>query len=348
VARILSTYRFDFNFDPAAAWHRVVDLLKVTGDLWFLPQLDAHVVVGLVVVLALILANVAALVARRRAEAAATTADEPVLSRLALEPRQLPSLVTLAVPVVCFVIAAAAIVASATGFVTYRTIAVPTAIVAVVTLFAVRAIVDAAWRMAGSPLVAPGRAGDAAMAVFAVAAIAANFYANDLTYRLARNEFSYFTAVVRQAVERNASTIVIVDPRPFAFPEDIPVVYDQKGRAVPPYELGCLSGYCLQTGAIVQIAVRELGYPQDKFRVYPTRDADPFPGLTCEMVTNPDAKPPPNIKQKLGMLDYIGKQDFGRRERDILNWFRSFGPVTCLTYTLEWHDVGIDLGRPAN
>jgi hypothetical protein len=101
---------------------------------------------------------------------------------------------------------------------------------------------------------------------------------------------------------------------------------------VPPYELGCLSGYCLQTGAIVQIAARQLGYPADRFKVYPTRGSDPVPGLTCDMLTDPNAALPPRLSEK---------------EQGTVDWLRNMAPVACMTYTLDWHDVGIDLTRPA-
>jgi hypothetical protein len=332
VARLRATYQFAFNFDPLAAWHRLVNVLKVTGDLWFLPQFQAHLVVGFAVLLAVALVNIGAFAERRRLVTSAAVGDWS-LSRLVIDLRRLPAIITLGVPVICFLIAASAILASAAGFVTYRTIAISSALVAVVALFAVRGIVDALWRMIGNPFAASGRIADVAMGLLVGTAVAANFYANDLTLRLARNEFAYFTAVVRHAAQLNSTVIVIVDPRPVALPEDIPVVYDQRGRAVPPYELGCLSGFCLQTGAIIQIAARQLGYPADRFKVYLTRAGDPIPGLTCDMLTDPNATLPPRLSEL---------------EQSTLDWFRSMAFMTCMTYTLHWHDVGIDLTRPAD
>ena len=333
-ARLTATYHFGFNLDPAAAWHRVVSLLKVTGDVWFLPQIEAHVAVGMVVVLAIALANVGALVGRRQAGTSTPAgSDAPVLSRLVIGPRSLPAVVTFAVPAVCFVIAGSAILVSATGFITYRTTAIATAIVAVVLLFAVRGIVDALWRLVGSRLVAAGLMADVATAGLACTAVAANFHANDLTLRLARNEFAYFSAFVRHAAEKKSEMIVIVDPRPFALPEDIPVVYDRRGRAVPPYELGCLSSYCLQNGAVVHIAARELGYPLGSREILTARGDDVFAGLTCEMLTNPQAALPPNAR---------------RRGREWVKWLRGIPSLTCLDFDLSWHDVGIDLTRPGD
>ena len=132
-------------------------------------------------------------------------------------------------------------------------------------------------------------------------------------------------SIVRQAAEHKSATIVILDPRPAMLPEDIPVVFDQRGRAVPPYELGCLSGLCMQSGSIVRIAARELGYPPDRFRIYSARAGDPIPGLTCQMVTDPN-EPDPSLP---------------RQTRLVLQWYRRLAPITCVPYSLDWHDLSI-------
>ncbi|HYD04342.1 MAG TPA: hypothetical protein VEC60_01390, partial [Reyranella sp.] len=153
VERLRTTYQFAFNFDPFAAWHRLVNVLTVTGDLWFLPQSRAHVAVGLAVAFAVAMANIGALMGRRRA--AASMGDGGwILSRFVIDLRRVPAIVTIVVPVACFLVAAAPILASATGFVTYRTIAIPSAFVAVVALFVVRGAVDMVWRTIGNPFAA--------------------------------------------------------------------------------------------------------------------------------------------------------------------------------------------------
>ncbi len=58
-------------------------------------------------------------------------------------------------------------------------------------------------------------------------------------------------------------------------------------RAVPPYEaLGCLSGYRMQTGSIVQVAARELGDPRGTFNVFSARGGRAIAGMTCETLTD--------------------------------------------------------------
>src|SRR5947208_17132399 len=60
-------------------------------------------------------------------------------------------------------------------------------------------------------------------------------------------------------------------------------------------------------------------------KVYPTRGDDPIPGLTCEMLTGENAALPPRLS---------------KRERNTVDWFRGMAPVTCMTYTLDWHEIG--------
>lgn len=322
-ARITATYRFDFNFDPMVALERFAGLLKVAGDLWFLPQVRFHVVLGIVVALAFVLAQLVFLMRRRDGEGG------PVLSRVGLAAEPFSAWSAFAVCAACLAVAGSAIVASATGFITYRTITVPTAILGVVALFAIRGIADWAMRLVGGSAVAAGRVADIATGLLACAAVGGNFYMNDLTLRLARNEFTYFSNVVREAAAKKAKVIVIVDPRHYYMPEDIPAVDDQKGRAVPPYELGCLSGYCMQSGSIVQIAARELGYPPGTFQVYNVRDDEPVPGLSCEIIADKDAPLPATLPEQT---------------RSPLRWYQSLGAL-CVTYSLDWHDIGRDLRR---
>jgi hypothetical protein len=328
--RLTATYKFTFNLDPGAALERLGNLFDVSGDLWFLPQTKFHVAAGSVMVLALVLAQLSTLLGGGAKKPSANCGTGPLLNRLSVADRGLPALVAIGVCVACFIIAGSAILASATGFITYRTIAVPTAVLAVVSLFAVRGIVEWAWRIAGGSAIASARMADVALGLLAFAATGANFYLNDLTLRLVRNEFAYFTAVVRHAVETGSRTIVIVDPRPFSLPEDIPVMNDRHGRALPPYELGCLSGYCMQSGSIVQIAARELGYPPGRFNVFSARGPRAIAGMSCETLTDEKAAIPATASPQA---------------RAAIRWYRSLAPLTCVSYGLDWHDVGIDLRR---
>jgi hypothetical protein len=328
-ARLTATYHFDFNADPWAAWDRLCNLLRVTGNVWFLPQAEMHVVVCIAIVLAFVLAQIVALAGRERRDVLGQEVQAPSLARLTIWSWSLPAIVSVVMLPICFLVAGSAVLASATGFVTYRTVTVPTAIVAIVLLFSARGIVELAWRAIGNPWAASGIVADAAMSLVVCAALAGNFYVNDLTMRLARNEFFYFSGIIRQAVENKSTNIVIIDPRPFMLPEDIGVVYDQHGRAVPPYELGCFSGYCMQSGSIVEIVAREMGYPPHKFDFYSVRAGDPIPGLTCGMLTSTQSLPP-------GLTE---------KQAWTVRWFWTLAPLTCVTYSLEWHDVEADLRR---
>jgi hypothetical protein len=324
-ARLTATYHFDFNPDPIAALARLKNLLKVTGDLWFLPQLNVHVVVVIILAAAVILANV--MLIFRRYSSAPREAGSDGLSRIAFDRWNFPRALAPAIPAASFLIASSPVLAAATGFVTYRTVAVSTAVVAIVFVFFARGVVGLLWELIGNPFGAKGFFSDATTVLIVCAAVAANFYANDLSMRLARNEFAYFTGIVRQAIANKSNTVIIIDPRPFRLPEDIPVVYDQKGRAVPPFELGCFSGYCLQTGSIVQIAARQFSPSADKLKVFSIRGGDPISGLTCDMLA-PNARLP---------------DDFSAKSIGIVNWYRSMAPLTCVTYNLDWHDIGIEL-----
>src|SRR5258708_738693 len=123
---------------------------------------------------------------------------------------------------------------------------------------------------------------------------------------------------------------IVVDPRPYYLPEDVPKIVDEHGRAVPPYVLGCLSGYCLQSGAIVHIVAETLGFDRDRFKVFGDRGGSPVPGLTCRMLTDPQVSYPANASKK---------------SISVIDWFRTLGPLTCVTYDLRWHDLG---GRGGN
>jgi hypothetical protein len=328
--RLTATYKFAFNLDPGAALERLGNLFGVAGDLWFLPQTKFHIVLGIVLVLALVLAQLSTLLDRGAKKPPVNGETGLLLNRLNIKDEGLPALVAIGVCVACFVVAGSAILASATGFITYRTIAVPTAILGVVSLFAVRGIAEWTWRIVGGSAAASGRTADVAVGLLACAAVGGNFYLNDLTMRLARNEFAYFTAMVRHVIELKSNTLVIVDPRPFSLPEDIPVVYDQRGRAVPPYELGCLSGYCMQSGSIAQIAARELGYPRGSFNVFSARGGRAIEGMTCEALADKKVAVPTTASP---------------HARASIKWYRSLAPLTCVPYSLDWHDIGIDLRR---
>lgn len=319
-ARLAATYHFDFNLDVFEALRRLRNVMTVTGDVWFLPQLDFHLALGGAIVLAA--GAVAAMglhpVTQRGIGSAVPPPGEP-------RSRLLGFALVVGVPFLCFLLATLPVLASATGFITYRTITIPIVIAAIGFLFSMRVLAAALTRVLGArPTVVRG-AMDVVVLIVIVAAVSANFQMNWATERLARNELEYFRKIVRQAARNSSTTVVIVDPRSYYLPEDVPKIADQSGRAVPPYELGCLSGYCLQTGAIVHIAAAIMGLGRDRFKVYGNRGGDPVPGLTCAMLTDAKAGYPPNASKK---------------SISIIDWFRTLGPLTCVTYDLGWHDLG--------
>ncbi len=140
--------------------------------------------------------------------------------------------------------------------------------------------------------------------------------------RLAKNEFEYVETIVRRASDRNSEGIILVDQRPFMLPEDLKAVRDEDGRPVPPYELGCFSGYCMQTTAIVHVAAQELGFPLDRFEVKSERAGLPTPGFTCAHVTDPELRLPAGTS-KTSILT--------------MRYYRSLRSPICENYSLKWH-----------
>ena len=326
-SRIAPTYDYSFNSDVGGMLTRLRAAAKVSGDLWFLPQANFHLCFAASVVIAVLIA--AGLAWRADRQSRGQAPDIPK----SIEPLRLGSWTsgmpaTVAVVATCFVLACAPVLASKGGIVTYRTVPVPAAIAAIVFIYAVRVVAETIGAALGNASAATTAVADVAVALTLGAALASNFYINESTMRLSRNEFAYVSGIVRQAFADNSSSIVLIDPRPLMLPEDIAAVSDQRGRAVPPFELGCFSGYCLQTGAIVKVAARELGYDETNFRLWINRGGDPIPGLTCGMLAGPQPSYPPNASQQSIFL---------------INQLRT-RRLTCVTYSLAWHDLDFDRG----
>ena len=318
VASLYAGHQFVYNTDVLAMARRFGHLMRVSGDLWFLPQANMYIVTAAVCLLALLAAW-------------STTTAAPAKGRRAAGNVH-SGTATVLVLIVCFVMAALPIVASAGGFVAYRTSVAATAVMAITFVFSIRAVAE--WlgaRLGRSPYSA-ARAGRVAMAFAVGAAFAANAYANYSVTRLGRNEFAYFTHIVRQAMDNKSKAIVLIDPRPWSGAQGYnnwPIV-DERGRAVPPFELGCFSSFCMQTGAIVRVIAAELGLPARDFELVLTRGDDPVPGLTCAMLEGPVASYPPNASA---------------RSIELVNRYRSFAPLTCVTASTVWHDLDLDLRR---
>ncbi len=325
VAAGYANHQFKYNLDFGTVVTRLGDMMSLSGDLWFLPQLNVHVLVGVVFLFALFLANGMGLFARRDVPPSAVD-DSLGLGRLRLVSRPPEGVVTLFVLACCFVLAAAPVLASAGGFIVYRTSVSPIAVASISFIFAARGIASTIWQVAGNPFSAAATVGAAATVLTAGAAFAACFDANYAIMKLGRNEFAYFTEITRQAIDHKSKTIVLVDPRP-------PIVgmgrvYDEQGRPVPSFELSCFSSYCTQTGSIVRVAGVQFGLPLDSFQFVLPRGDSPVPGLTCDMLTAPTAFYPPNASA---------------RSIAIINEYRTLTPLTCSTVSMAWHDLGVDM-----
>lgn len=318
VANLYAGHQFAYNTDVAVVARRLGHLMRVSGDLWFLPQAHMYQVTATVFLLAL-------LAARSKMQPAPADDHRPSTEAHG-------GIATVLVLVVCFAMAASPVLASAGGFVAYRTIVATTAVTAVIFLFAIRTIARALWAKTGRSSFAATRAGGVAMAFAVGAAFAANAYANYAVMKLGRNEYAYFSHIVRQAVDAKSKAIVLIDPRPWSGAQGYnlwPVV-DEKGHAVPPLELACFSSFCMQTGAIVRVIAAEFGFSDKAFELVLTRGDEPVPGLTCEMLQSPTASYPPNAST---------------RSIELVDHYRSLAPLTCVTASMAWHDLDLDLRR---
>jgi hypothetical protein len=300
-ARVDATYNMSLNTDPQEMLSRLKQIATVAGNLWWLPQTGLHIAVFVIIALAAVLA----LASARRSKRPPADAVPTYVRAF-----------TIAVPLICFLTASSAIIIAAGAFVSYRTAVVPTAIVGIILLWAVDDLVRNTVRLLSTAVA--GIAAHAAMAAIALTAVAGNFQQNLFTMRLARSETEYFRGIVREAIAKGSSAVVLVDPRPISLPEDHPIVYDEQGRAIPPYELACFSGYCLQTGSIVTVLGHEMGANLQAVASF--REGEPMP-ITCDMLTAPNLP--------AGLTEAMTKE---------LDWLRGLKP-TCVNYGLAWHDL---------
>jgi hypothetical protein len=316
VENLYSGHQYAYNTSMWAVLRRLGNLLTVSGDLWLLPQTQMHIVTAVVLALGL-----------AAARWGRTAADFRPLA-----PNGHSGAVAAGVLVVCFVMAASPVLASAGGFLGYRTSVGTTAVVAIIFIFAMRSLAEWLWSMIGMPSASTFRAGNGAVALVALMAFAANAYANYSLMKLGTNEYAYFSGIVRQAIADKARGIVLIDPRPWRGAQDYnhwPIA-DQQGRAVPPFELGCFSSYCRLTGGIVRVIANDLGVSDKSFDLLVTRGDDPVPGLTCEMLKPSASGYPANAsKQAIAIIER----------------YRALTPLSCHQITMDWHDLGIDLKR---
>ncbi len=320
--RLTAGYRFKLDTDPVQILGRLRHLLGVAGDLWFMPQAHIRFLTGIVFLVAVAVAG--AWVRHTRTVPMPARENGP---RLRFGAWDSEGAVAVYITAACFILAGAPVLAASGGFVTYRTVAVSTAVAAIAFVYAIRSIVEIPSSRISKNTAAASTIADVALALTIFAAVGSTLYTNYLTMRLARSEFAYFTAMAHQAIDSKAKTIFLVDPRPIMLPEDIPVVYDQQGRAAPPYELGCFSDYCIETGSILHIAIEELGHSDREFTILTPQGDEPVPGLTCAMLTGPAPTYPPNPNA---------------RSIAVIDHFRTLTPLMCVDYSLAaWHDLGL-------
>ena len=313
VANLYAGHQFAYNTDVSVVARRLGHLSTISGDLWLLPQTHMHIVTAVVLVLGLAAAGWRMSGRHVGARPLASSGYGTAIAGLVL--------------VVCFVMAASPVLASAGGFLSYRTSVGTTAVLAIAFVFSARTIAGVLWSAIGSRLL-PAR-GDVAVAIV-IAGPARERHANYAVMKLGRNEYAYFTGIVRQAISDNAKAIVLIDPRPWRGAQDYnlwPIV-DEQSRPVPPLELGCFSSFCRLTGGIVRVIAADLGLSDKSFELLVTRGDDPVPGLTCEMLQGTTPAYPANAsKQAIELVDR----------------YRRLAPLTCQKVSMGWHDLGLDL-----
>lgn len=309
--KVGNTYEFKLETSVGLMVDRLQHLSRAAGDLWFLPQMKVHIAVALALLICVVISAVPSL-ARQAIK----------FAPLKLEPsRFLP--VDAVLMACCFSLAAATTIAPIGAIISYRTIVVPTIVVALSAICAVGMVVRILSGLLGNSCsVACSRALMAKVALVGGGLIAMA-YANDVTMTLARNEFRYYSALVGQAMEHKSAALVIIDPRPIFLSEDIPELVDEEGRWLPPYDLGCFSGYCLPSQAALRVAQREKGYSKKLF-LWTPRHNDPVLGITCDMLTSSTALYPAGASPRaIKQIDYV----------------RTLKPITCVNYDIAWHDL---------
>lgn len=326
-ARIAPSYSYTINTDVGALLERLGNAVRVAADLWFPPQFNLHLIVAAVLLIALVAAS--AVTIRRLASVPPASRLISLLPQFSVFSWRVGAARSLAVVGVALVLSTLPILASGGGFVTYRTVPAVCAILGVLFLYGVGVIGEAIWRATGSSCRKAVLVGTIAVMLGITVAVAGNFYSNYSIMRLSRNEYSYFKDIVRQAIASKSVGLILIDPRPFSLPEDNPVMYDQKGRPVPPYELGCLSSYCIQTGSILRVAAAEFGWSLPTgYEIQVAKGDVPAAGITCEMIKAPTPTFPPGASA---------------RARETIRHYRSLAPFTCVEFKLDWYDLGLDL-----
>src|SRR5579875_1452331 len=309
-----SEYHFGLASNFQEVWVRFLDVLRVSGNLWFLPQYRFWMVSLIAVAIACLMA------AGHRMLSKEVNCENGSPILLGLREDDLVALLRVGVVAVAFIFAAFPVIASTGGRASYRTVAIPTVIACVAFVFCIHTIGTLLGRFVS--LESGRRVADAAVAAIALIAVATTFYHVSITVRLSQNEFAYASGIVRDALRKHVTTLVVLDDRDTFFPEDVTEASDIHGHPTVPYELGCFSLNCFSSKPIYMEALLGMGRT--------TADLD------IEIIRGKIARG-------------VSCADFAHRDNDAdvsADGPRSFaamvaarGPVYCVNYAPIWRDL---------
>lgn len=305
-----SEYRFAVDLDLPHVLGKLLQALTVSADLWLLPNFHAVAATALAAIaLAAGVILIGARIVRGGEQAAESLSVAPV-----------PNWVTGAMLILgLLALSVAPVVLSGGGEISYRTVVVPTAIVMLVFLFGVHVVGSAL----GSDEAVRARF-EMLLLIPAVATMAgATVYSVTATIKLCQNEFAYVSGLIEHARRSGNQALVIFDSRSSFMPHDIPVGYDERRRAIVPYELGCYSTYCLPYRGIYAVAEKSLGMRGLRWEIF--RGAE-TKDLTCAAFAGSSAFLPDDAGEILK-----------RRIQAVRQFSR--GQAYCVQYDLAWHDL---------
>lgn len=314
-------YAYQFVDDPWNVLHRLAEVTVVATDLWFVPQMSWHIVFFTLLGAALV-----SLLARGYVSRPAAVEVPARISGIAAPTPTLNwklFLCYMGIAAVVFAMSGAPIILSYGGMVTYRTLVAPTAIAAVVFVYAALLCAQAV-----APLLRTGARPWlplAPLALGSLAVIAIVAHQQMITITLAKREYQYIAQHVRQALAQGSDAIVMIDTRKTFFPQEIPITSDRDGKPTVPYELGCFSTVCFSTYGIFATALRELGLPMSRLKADIMRGEE-YSGVACPMFRG-DAASRDDLQQ---LPPALGRRVARLRETK--------ASVYCFRYDLAaWH-----------
>ena len=310
-----SEYRFAVQLDPYTVFARLGEALRVAANLWFLPQSRFYLASLLLVLCATGLATF---------RKTCTPADphHDFLGRLNIASRKLDGIVCLAALLACYLLALAPVLYSIGGYIDYRTVVVATALTATIVLYAVGAGVSIIASTIARYGIRRVQWAGFVSAGFVLIGVGITSAQVNTTVRLARQEFAYARVIARQAVQEDAKTLVIIDPRPAFMPYDYPIAEDRQHRAILPYTLGCFSSICLPLEGIFEVASRQAGFGEGRFAIEIFR-GEASRSVTCDLFTAGATLPPSLTSEIAARIEKI----------------RTHGNVTCVPFELTWFDT---------